>query len=83
MSHDLANDPTALERDRIAAAGLLKEVVGLHVFERRGSVVGQQFAVLKLSKSGKNKLSRLSKATVTVAADIPFGSPASAKAKLK
>ena len=43
---------------------------------------GQQVQVLKLTKSGKSKLARKSKARVTVTADIPFGSPASAKAKL-
>jgi plastocyanin len=43
---------------------------------------GQQFASLKLSKAGKNKLKGKSKASVSVTADIPFGSPASAKAKL-
>jgi hypothetical protein len=43
---------------------------------------GQQFASLKLSKAGKNKLKGKSKASVSVTADIPFGSPSSAKAKL-
>jgi plastocyanin len=43
---------------------------------------GQQFATVKLSKAGKNKLRGKSKASVSVTADIPFGSPASAKAKL-
>jgi plastocyanin len=44
--------------------------------------VGQQFATVKLSKAGKSKLRGKSKATVTVTATIPFGSPATAKAKL-
>jgi plastocyanin len=44
---------------------------------------GQVFETIKLSKSGKNKLRGKRKATVTVTADIPFGSPATAKAKLK
>jgi plastocyanin len=44
--------------------------------------VGQQFATVKLSKAGKRKLMGKSKATVTVTATIPFGSPAAAKAKL-
>ena len=44
---------------------------------------GQVFETIKLSKSGKSKLRGKRKATVTVTADIPFGSPASAKAKLK
>ena len=43
---------------------------------------GQQFATVKLSKAGKNKLKNKSKASVTVTASIPFGSPASGKAKL-
>ena len=37
---------------------------------------------MKLSKAGKSKLREKSKATVKVTADIPFGLPASAKAKL-
>jgi hypothetical protein len=37
---------------------------------------------VKLSKTGKNKLKKKSKASVTVTASIPFGSPASGKAKL-
>jgi plastocyanin len=44
---------------------------------------GQVFETIKLSKSGKSKLRGKRKATVTVTADIPFGSPATAKAKLK
>jgi plastocyanin len=43
---------------------------------------GQQFATVKLSKAGKSKLSKKSKASVTVTATIPFGSPASGKSKL-
>ncbi len=43
---------------------------------------GQQFATVKLSKAGKNKLKKKSKASVTVIASIPFGSPASGKTKL-
>jgi plastocyanin len=44
---------------------------------------GQVFETIKLSKSGKSKLRSKSKATVKVTAEIPFGSPATAKAKLK
>jgi plastocyanin len=44
---------------------------------------GQQTKVVKLSKSGKSKLGAKGKATVKVTANIPFGSPATAKAKLK
>jgi plastocyanin len=43
---------------------------------------GQQFATVKLSKSGKNKLKGKTKASVTVTATIPFGPPASGKSKL-
>jgi len=43
---------------------------------------GQQFATVKLSKSGKKKLKKKSKASVRVTATIPFGSPASGKKKL-
>lgn len=43
---------------------------------------GQQFDVIKLSKSGKSKLRGRSKASIKVTADIPFGFPATVKAKL-
>jgi plastocyanin len=43
---------------------------------------GQQFATIKLTKSGKNKLKKKKKATVSVTASIPFGSPATGKSKL-
>jgi plastocyanin len=43
---------------------------------------GQQFATVKLSKAGKSKLSKKSKASVSVTATIPFGTPATAKSKL-
>ena len=44
---------------------------------------GPQTKKLKLTKAGKSKLRGKGKATVKVSADIPFGSPATAKAKLK
>jgi hypothetical protein len=44
---------------------------------------GSQADRVKLSKAGKSKLRGRSTAKVAVTADIPFGSPASAKAKLK
>jgi plastocyanin len=44
---------------------------------------GQQVDVVKLSKAGKTKLRGRSTAKVSVTAAIPFGSPASAKGKLK
>lgn len=43
---------------------------------------GQQFAKIKLTKSGKKKLKRKKKAAVKVTATIPFGSPATGKSKL-
>jgi plastocyanin len=45
-------------------------------------VAGAQTKVIKLSKAGKSKLRRKSKATVAVSAEIPFGPPATAKVKL-
>jgi plastocyanin len=47
-----------------------------------GLAPGQQFAIVKISKAGKSKLRKKSKAKVTVTASIPFGSPATGKAKL-
>jgi plastocyanin len=44
---------------------------------------GQVFETIKLSKSGKSKLRKKGSAKVTVTAEIPFGAPATAKAKLK
>jgi plastocyanin len=43
---------------------------------------GQQFVTLKLSKAGKSALKKKKKASVTVTATIPFGSPATGKSKL-
>jgi plastocyanin len=43
---------------------------------------GPQKARLKLSKPGRSKLQKKGKATVKVTAEIPFGSPVSAKRKL-
>ena len=42
-----------------------------------------QIKTVKLSKSGKRKLRGKSKATVKVTGEIPFGTPASAKKKLR
>lgn len=44
---------------------------------------GAQNKKLKLTKAGKSKLSKKNTAKVTVTADIPFGAPVTAKAKLK
>ncbi len=43
---------------------------------------GQQTATVKLTKAGKSKLSKKTNASVSVTADIPFGSPATGKSKL-
>jgi plastocyanin len=43
---------------------------------------GQQFIVIKLTKAGKAKLRGKANASITITADIPFGSPATAKGKL-
>ena len=43
---------------------------------------GAQNVKLKLSKAGKSKLGKKSKAKVTVTAEIPFGAPATGKGKL-
>jgi plastocyanin len=44
---------------------------------------GTQTKTVKLSKAGKTKLRSKGKATVKLTADLPFGAPATAKAKLK
>jgi plastocyanin len=44
---------------------------------------GVQTVTVKLNKAGKSKLRSKRKASVSVTANIPFGSPATAKAKLK
>jgi plastocyanin len=44
---------------------------------------GAQNVKLKLSKAGKSKLRKKRSAKVTVTVDVPFGAPATAKAKLK
>ena len=44
---------------------------------------GAQTKTVKLSKAGKSKLGKKSSAKVSVTAEIPFGAPATAKAKLK
>ena len=44
---------------------------------------GAQTKKVKLSKAGKSKLGKKSTAKVSVTVDIPFGAPATGKAKLK
>ena len=46
-------------------------------------VAGQQTKVLKLTKQGKAKLAKKSKATIVLNGTVAFGSPATAKGKLK
>jgi hypothetical protein len=46
-------------------------------------IEGWNSVVMKLSKAGKKKLRGKAKAKVAVTADVPFGSPATAKANLK
>jgi Copper binding proteins, plastocyanin/azurin family len=51
--------------------------------KRVSLATGAQSVLVKLSKAGKSKLRAKGKATVKVTAEIPFGSPVTAKAKLK
>jgi plastocyanin len=44
---------------------------------------GAVFETIKLTNAGKSKLRKLKKASITVTGDVPFGAPATAKAKLK
>lgn len=44
---------------------------------------GRQFAVLKLGKKAKAKLAKREKATIVLKGTVAFGSPATAKGKLK
>jgi plastocyanin len=44
---------------------------------------GQSSAAVKLTKAGKSKLARRDKATILLQGSVAFGSPASAKGKLK
>ena len=71
---------TAKVDDASLAAKLGKATIG--TLNNQSLSSGQQFATIKLSKAGKSKLSQKSKASITVTADIPFGSPATGKAKL-
>jgi plastocyanin len=70
---------------KIDGVGLVAKLGNTTIGQSNGLslAAGQQTDVVKLSKAGKSKLRSKSKATVKVTADIPFGSPASAKGKLK
>jgi plastocyanin len=84
----------ALKRGLLVGANSSAKVDGVSMIAKLGKTTigranglswfaGQQVDVVKLNKAGKSKLRAKGKATVKVTADIPFGSPASAKAKLK
>jgi plastocyanin len=69
---------------KVDGASLVAKLGGTTIGKADGLSLssGQQFVTVKLTKAGKSKLSGKSKASVTVTATIPFGSPASGKAKL-
>jgi plastocyanin len=84
----------ALKKGLLVAVNASASVAGAELVAKLGKTTigkatgvslaqGQQTKVVKLSKSGKSKLRGKGKATVKVTADIPFGSPATAKGKLK
>jgi plastocyanin len=83
----------ALKKGLLVAVNASASVAGAELVAKLGKATigrtttslasGAQTKTLKLSKSGKGKLRGKGKATVKVTADIPFGSPATAKAKLK
>jgi plastocyanin len=84
----------ALKKGLLVAVNASASVAGAELVAKLGKTTigkatgvslaqGQQTKVVKLSKSGKSKLGAKGKATVKVTANIPFGSPATAKAKLK
>jgi plastocyanin len=61
------------------AAKVGKTTIGQTTFSL---AAGQQADILKLNKAGKSLLSHKDKATITLSADIPFGSPVTGKGKL-
>jgi plastocyanin len=83
-----------LKRGMLIEIDMNTKIDGVNLVARLGKTVigrdnalalasGQQFDVVKLNKAGKSKLRSRSTAKVKVTAEIPFGSPASVKAKLK
>ena len=70
---------------KIDGVGLVAKLGKMTIGQSNGVslAAGQQVDVVKLSKAGKTKLRGRSTAKVSVTAEIPFGSPASAKGKLK
>jgi plastocyanin len=84
----------ALKKGLLVAVNASASVAGAELVAKLGKATigraagvslaqGQQTKTVKLSKSGKSKVRSKNKATVKLTADIPFGSPATAKAKLK
>jgi plastocyanin len=83
----------ALKKGLLVAVNASASVAGAELVAKLGKATigragvslapGQQTKKVKLSKSGKSKLRSKDKATVKLTADIPFGSPATAKARLK
>jgi plastocyanin len=64
----------------------LEAKLGNTVIAKQGGISqaqGTSFQQLKINKAGKAKLRKRAKASVTVTGTIPFGAPASTKAKLK
>lgn len=62
-------------------AKLGNTVIGKEVDQSLTS--GNQVFRVKLSKAGKSKLAKKTKATITVTGTLPFGAPTTVKAKLK
>jgi plastocyanin len=83
----------ALKKGLLVAVNASASIAGAELLAKLGKATigktttslssGAQTKTLKLSKAGKSKLRTRAKATVKVTANIPFGSPATAKAKLK
>jgi plastocyanin len=83
----------ALKKGLLVAVNASASVAGAELVAKLGKATigragvslapGQQTKKVKLSKSGKSKLRAKDKATVKLTADLPFGSPATAKARLK
>ena len=70
---------------KIDGVGIIAKLGKMTIGQSNGVslAAGQQVDVVKLSKAGKTKLRGRSTAKVSVTAEIPFGSAASAKGKLK
>jgi plastocyanin len=83
----------ALKKGLLVAVNASAQISGAELIAKLGKATigraatslaaGAQTKTLKLSKAGKSKLRAKGKGTVKVTADIPFGAPATGKAKLK